>query len=223
MLDCNEYITLTRRAKDISGERFGMLVALGPIGKNDDNQILWDCRCDCGQRTVVVSGNLQSGNTQSCGCTRKRWSSDLDRFWDKVDKRDAGSCWEWTAYKQGKGYGLIGTANGSARAHRISWRIHNGPIPKGLFVLHRCDNPACVNPDHLFLGTHKDNMSDRQRKKRHAYGTRNGNAKLNPESVRAIRALAQQSISRRIIANIFNIHPDHVKKIVARRAWKHVE
>lgn len=87
-------------------------------------------------------------------------------FWDKVSK--LSSCWEWTAAKDSRGYGCFGATKyfGISKAHRFSYFLHNGDIPKGMHVLHKCDNPSCVNPDHLFLGTNKDNMKDRDFKGR---------------------------------------------------------
>src|ERR1041384_6319384 len=88
-----------------------------------------------------------------------------ERFWAKVKKTDG--CWEWTGAKHKRGYGLIRSKEISMyRAHRLSWVIHNGPIPDGLHVPHDCDTPSCTRPDHLFLGTHKDNMEDATRKGR---------------------------------------------------------
>ncbi len=111
---------------------------------------------------------------------RKSESSRSDtlllRFWQKVEKNPEG-CWSWTATIDRGGYGSIGTPTGLEYAHRLSWIIHNGPIPNGLFVLHHCDNPPCVRPDHLFLGTHQDNQDDRLRKGRRIGrppGARNG-------------------------------------------------
>lgn len=88
----------------------------------------------------------------------------MDRFLEKVDK--SGSCWVWTGYRVQFGYGIITTAKRRERAHRVSYRLHVGPIPDGLLVLHKCDNPPCVNPDHLFLGTDLDNKEDCKRKGR---------------------------------------------------------
>lgn len=94
-----------------------------------------------------------------------------DRFWAKVDK--SGDCWVWTAsvFRERLGYGKFqtGSNRGESRvayAHRVSWELHFGPIPNGLFVCHHCDNPPCVRPDHLFLGTAADNVRDMDRKGR---------------------------------------------------------
>jgi hypothetical protein len=89
----------------------------------------------------------------------------IRRFWDKVEKSDG--CWNWKASKNKQGYGRFGIAAGqSVNAHRVSYAIANGPIPIGLFICHVCDNPSCVNPDHLFAGTRQDNIDDMMIKKR---------------------------------------------------------
>lgn len=82
-----------------------------------------------------------------------------NRFWLKVAKVKDG-CWEWLASKNEAGYGIFGVGKDTDKAPRISWRLINGKIPTGLIICHKCDNPGCVNPDHLFLGTHKDNRQD---------------------------------------------------------------
>jgi hypothetical protein len=89
----------------------------------------------------------------------------LKRFWEKVDK--STDCWIWTAYKNKQGYGRLGISGANAvNAHRLSWTIHNGEIPDGYFVCHKCDNPSCIKPDHLFVGTRQDNIDDMMLKKR---------------------------------------------------------
>lgn len=91
------------------------------------------------------------------------------RFWNNVEMIPFHDCWEWSGATKSRGYGSLGVSSTrrSEGAHRISWMIHYGIIPKGLCVCHKCDNPGCVKPDHLFLGTYKDNMLDCSRKGRH--------------------------------------------------------
>lgn len=116
--------------------------------------------------------------------------STADRFWAKVytdgptlaHVAHLGQCWIWTAGRDKDGYGKIRDINNrDLRAHRVSWEIHNGPIPDGLCVLHHCDNPACVRPDHLKLGSHADNVADKVARHRSPFGARNG-MYTHPES-----------------------------------------
>jgi hypothetical protein len=91
-----------------------------------------------------------------------------DDFFDKIMPEPNTGCWLWAGRLHYKGYGEIGFFSKKQKAHRVSWLLHKGEIPDGLFVCHKCDTPACVNPDHLFLGDNKDNIDDSVRKKRHA-------------------------------------------------------
>lgn len=83
-----------------------------------------------------------------------------ERFWSKVDRSDPDGCWPWLAGRHFRGYGFFAVNGRNVRANRVAYRLQVGPIPPGLFVCHRCDNPPCVRGDHLFLGTHQDNMDD---------------------------------------------------------------
>lgn len=95
----------------------------------------------------------------------------IDRFWDKVHLSDG--CWEWTAAKGNFGYGVAWFGGRLQKAHRVSWQLaHESDIPPGMFICHRCDNPACVRPDHLFLGTATDNARDMVRKGRNRFDVR---------------------------------------------------
>ena len=116
-------------------------------------------------------------------------ASDLRRFNEKVRKTDG--CWLWTASVVSDGYGQMWLGRTMVRAHRLSYEIHKGPVPKGLFVCHRCDVPRCVNPDHLFVGTNQDNQRDSASKGR----TRNANPskthcmrghEFSPENTRVV-------------------------------------
>lgn len=146
------------------------------------------------------------------------------RFWSKVNKTDG--CWEWTGNK-GYGYGhfWIGTkATGRDHlAHRVSYEWAYGPIPAGMDVCHKCDNPACIRPDHLFLGDHATNMRDRTAKRRDnaPKGERNNKARLTWEAVRAIRAAyAVGDVTLKTLATQHGVSVPVVSKVVRGEAWK---
>lgn len=146
-----------------------------------------------------------------------------ERFWAKVDKSD--ECWVWTAAESGHdGYGGFDVNGRWVRASRVSWELAHGPIQTGLHVLHKCDNPPCVRPDHLFLGTQLDNIRDRDQKGRQVAprGERNGWHKLTADSVREIRRLCATGLRRRDVANSFNVTKSTVGRIVQRKAWAHI-
>jgi len=151
----------------------------------------------------------------------------IDRFWSKVNKDTDSGCWEWTAYDHPSGYGNFFIGSKAHKAHRISWEIHNGKIPTedsyhGVCVLHKCDNPKCVNPAHLFLGTHADNMQDMISKgRRDYYGEKNPRARLTAEQVRIIRywwSLGNMQIKQ--MAKYFGVGRTTIGHVVHNRSWR---
>lgn len=144
----------------------------------------------------------------------------LSRFWSKVQK--GNECWTWTASTDRWGYGYFGYANRVGKAHRASWEIHYGPIPQGMLVCHHCDNPSCVRPDHLFLGTDADNMADRYAKGRYVTGERHPNARLTDAQVRLIRERAAHGERTSVLAADFRMSTRQIRDITKWRAWREV-
>lgn len=175
-----------------------------------------------------------------------------ERYWKKVKIGKEDECWEWTGYRDRDGYGQVWWDSHGQYAHRVAWQIANGPVPDGFLVCHTCDNPPCCNINHLFLGSHAENMADRDRKGRQASGDQNGSrlhpesrargeqhysrlhpeklargervntAKLNEEKVKQIRKLCAEGLSQSEVAIQLDTHRTTVNQIVLRKIWKHV-
>lgn len=153
----------------------------------------------------------------------------LAEFWNRTDR--SGECWVWTGDKLPTGYGVVrwkGLPHRHTRVHRIAWELARGPIPDGLWVLHRCDNPPCIRPDHLFLGTNADNMADMAAKGRWRppavplLGERHPRSRLTDEAVRQIRARRRAGEPLAVIARDFGIAQTTVSGIALGHAWRHV-
>jgi len=149
------------------------------------------------------------------------------RFWKKVDRSGGpDACWTWTAAKDPRGYGRFGYEYKTYLAHRFAYELVLGPVGAGLFVCHSCDNPSCVNPGHLFTGSHDDNMRDMSSKGR-SYpqthesmkGEDSGNAKLTDAQVLQIRS---RTDNQTLCAKEFGVHKSLISLIRRRKAWKHL-
>ena len=154
-------------------------------------------------------------------------------FWSKVSK----DCWVWTGACNRVGYGHLFWGGEWWLAHRLSWFLTKGQIPKGMLVCHRCDNPCCVNPDHLFLGTQSDNLRDSVKKgrwnngdrhwtRRHpekvTCGSSHWNAKLTDSSAREILQMAMSGHSQRALAKRFGVSPRTIQDLLRGATWKHI-
>lgn len=153
----------------------------------------------------------------------------ITRFWTKVDVGEPDACWPWKGPIRGRSpYGAFKADRTAHGAHRVSWEIANGPIPAGLQVLHRCDNPPCVNPAHLFVGTRADNMRDAAAKGRlplamiEQSGEKNVNARLTADVVRAIRADRAAGMKLVPLASKYGVGYSTVRDVVHGRTWSHV-
>ena len=145
-----------------------------------------------------------------------------ERFWAKVDKKGPEECWEWTGAKLRDGYGRIREGGQYGRpvlAHRASWELAKDPIPKGMCVLHRCDNPACVNPAHLFLGTISDNAQDMVNKGRSTRGERVITSKLTEQGVHEIRQMLGARILQSVIAKKYVVTHMTSSRINTGATW----
>lgn len=143
---------------------------------------------------------------------------DLARFWSRVSKQEG--CWLWTAGKFSNGYGAFRINGNNVRAHRFSFFLKQQmPIPNNTVVRHSCDTKACVNPQHLLIGSQQDNVDDRNSRGRQAKGESVPTAKLTDGQIESVR---RDLRSQRKIATAFGVTRTAVQKIQQRKAWKHV-
>lgn len=140
-----------------------------------------------------------------------------DRFWVKVNVGAPDECWRWLAYINRHGYGRFRHKGAQTNAQRVAYELKVGPVPQGMHVLHRCDNPACCNPAHLFLGTNSDNAADRHSKGRDAAMEGNGRAKLTAAKAREIRS---SNLSIREAAMAFGVGKSTVHHIRKMHTWR---
>lgn len=157
--------------------------------------------------------------------------ADQKRFWSYVPRKGESECWEWTGWRAKFGYGMFDVKAclyGSNSAHRLSWILTNGGIPEGLCVCHKCDNPPCCNPNHLFLGTVSENFRDMISKKRATWfkpdfksqkGEECHKAKLTEADVLDIRS---NTLSSSENAKKYGVLPNYITKIRRRESWKHI-
>lgn len=145
----------------------------------------------------------------------------ISAFWSKVDKSPhPKDCWIWIAGRDKDGYGIFQIEGSAVKAHRLSYQLANGSFDRKLLVLHSCDNPSCVNPDHLSLGSSLDNARDRSIKHRSAFGERSPLHKLTWSQVIDIRArYATGLIMQKTLAEEYGVHRDTISRIVCNEHW----
>lgn len=209
--------------KDISSRLFGVYSVLN----YNPSSGLWTCVCKCGRRIALPLASIEKhgrARNPKCNCARRIYDVTPmeDRFWKFVSVGDG--CWEWTGGLH-SGYGAIvyPRSRKYEPAHRFSWILHNGPIAdRSLFVCHRCDNRRCVRPDHLFLGTPRDNALDMCAKGRNARGERSRSAKMTESSVRLARELRKAGVQIFPLARYFGMSRLNMKRLLRGQTWAHV-
>lgn len=193
----------------------------------------WPIRCKaCGSFCERRIDRLRA--TTGIFCDRNclsRWQRAQPRkplaqsYEDHVQRGPTSECWLWRGGLDSKGYAVLYDPNNRKRqilAHRIAWQLHFGVIPDRLFVCHRCDTPACVNPYYLFLGTPADNVRDCVAKSRHSFGDNHPRAKLHEADIPMIRSLYATGTPATVIAARFLVKPGTIHGVLSGRGWKHV-
>lgn len=227
-------------SRDLTGQKFGKLtvVSWAEASHKVGQHYRWKCKCDCGNTIETRSNSLRRGRTKSCGCIngtydfnnklkQHKFTSELDklkfRLLQKVIKTD--SCWLWDCNKHAhhpNGYGHLKFNRTTINAHRASWLVHKGPIPDGMIVCHNCpggDNPSCINPDHLFLGTPMDNTIDMVNKGRQQFHAR---LKYHSDSeiVKQIRKLWAEGVIIDDISSRLNIPKTSLTNVLKREGLR---
>lgn len=190
------------------------------------------CYCGCGQKTKIATrSNTRDGKVKGHPLKYLQGHNHARRYPTIADHLRAGynpggvdECWGWQEASDKQGYGRLYFRRKLYAAHRVAWMVANSTdIPSGMYVCHSCDNPSCVNPDHLWLGTDADNLADKINKGRQARGERVLSAKLTEADIPEIFRLRQQGLFYREIAKRFNVTTGHIGDVLKRKVWAHVE
>ena len=213
--------------------RHGKLVTIRKVQRSQKKPYRpakWLCKCDCGNEKILHECNLYGIGIKSCGCLEYITKRTFDRkdykelMQEKIKKKttiDAKGCWIWKGSKHRQGYGNIRFNQKYGLAHRVAWEVFKGKIPEDLKVCHKCDVTSCCNPDHLFLGSQKENVQDGIVKGRYSHrkiGKRRN--KLCFSQVQEIKMLSENGMSRKELEKKFSVGQTCIHKILSGTSWK---
>lgn len=206
---------------NLIGQTFSQLNVMSLSHRTESGHFFWLCVCTCGNQHIASTSALRSGAIKSCGCyndwlKRNRRPPMEDQFWAKVIRKGAEECWEWAGRRERRGYGRMKYKGIKKIAHRVSWEIahpEDAPLSPDVLICHRCDNPPCCNPSHLFKGTQLENMSDKMAKGRHVTI-----CAISQETVDEIRRLGKTGMRHREIGEIVKVSQGHVSAIIRGKA-----
>jgi hypothetical protein len=208
------------KKKDMIGNIYGLWTVIGETEKKRASYF-WLCRCQCGTEKLVEGCTLRNGTSKSCGCHLLDKKNRIEKIKNNYEINENG-CWIWKGFINQDGYGRIG----DLLAHRCSYEIYKGNIPKDMCICHNCpngDNRACINPDHLWIGTHFENVKDKFPKGRQLSGEKIGSSKLKQEQVVEIKKRLKNGEKPIRFHKEYNVSVGIIYHIKNGRAWKHVE
>ena len=221
---------MANKVRDLTGLKFGKLSVLSLEGSDSSGRKLWNCICDCGNNITKRSAALIRGQSKSCGClpaesartnmlNRTNTNTKKEAIEARIEIDKVSGCWNWIGSHDKDGYGKIQWRGKNIRAHRMSYALKHGDLSiVGKFVCHHCDNPNCVNPDHLFVGDPKDNSIDARNKLRAYVGEKNTRAKLKIKQVNEIR---KSSLSSSVLAKQYGVSKTAIKRIKNGSGWNY--
>ncbi len=210
-----------RKRIDMKGIKINHWTILEPTeNRTSDGILYWKCRCDCGLEREVKGSSLRQGRAKQCGFNCPLLLKEkTNATFDKKYVEDKNGCWIWTGLRCKGGYGKIGNDD---KSHRFSYKRFIGEIPKGMCVCHTCDNRACVNPKHLWLGTSQENTADKIAKGRQIRGEKIGSSKLKENQILEIRKMRISGKKHKEICEKFGLSRRMVAIICNNKAWTHI-
>ena len=206
---------------DLTNSRFGKLTVLYRESEKRNRIYVWRCKCDCRNERSIVRCSLTSGCSTSCGCLKQ------PPFKQRIINNtvvDTNGCWNWIGKLDKGGYAICTFKNKRTRMHRATYEFYKGSFEKTKLICHKCDNRKCINPDHLYVGTHKDNAIDMVVRKRQnlTLGSAHQNSIFDEKTILLMRKEYSEGILISELSRKYKSAYRNVWKIIRRQTWKHI-